>query len=336
MTNLLRIDASARIDSSISRTLANKYQHHWENTNPNGKVINRDLAQNQLPHLSDELIAAFHDDASPSSATQLSDELIHELKTVDQLLISSPLYNLTLPSTLKAYFDHIVRSGHTFDVHNNDIIGLLEGISAVVITSRGGLSDSTDTDDFQTEYLKQILSFIGITDITIISAEGTSLDEPEKSRYFSMAEQQINNLFRAQETNFWNRDFSKNEQEEISLLRDKQTQAIINGDAHFYANLCTEDVTLMIPGHDMIIGRTEFYQAEEKLFNHSSFSSFKKYPTSIERQGNIAIEFGRQEVIMNNTSNNTGVFSAKQKYMHVFRLTKQGWQYASLMSNPSE
>lgn len=337
MTTLLRLDASIRNDNSVSRSLADFYQQNWEAHHSNGNVVFRDLAHHQIPHLSNDLVEAFQlEEPEQSDVTRLSDELIKELKNVDQLLISSPLYNLSLPSTLKSYFDHIVRSGHTFEVQGNELVGLLKGISAVIITTRGGISDAGVADDFQTDYLKQILSFVGITNVRVISAEGTTLDEPEKSHYFSLATEQISDIFNKQEIDFWKSDFSSSEQKEINSLRVKQAQAIMNGDAKSYADLCTDDVTLMIPDHDIIRGRTSFFKVEEKLFKTNSFSSFKKSPESIERQGNIAIELGRQEVTMNNVSNKTGVFSSKQKYMHVFRLTQLGWRYATLMSNPSE
>lgn len=337
MTTLLRLDASIRNDNSVSRSLADYYQHNWQAHHSNGNVVLRDLAHQQIPHLSNDLVEAFQsEEPELSDVTRLSDGLIQELKNADQLLISSPLYNLSLPSTLKSYFDHVVRSGHTFDTQGGELVGLLEGKRAIIITTRGGLSDTAVVDDFQTDYLKQILSFIGITDVRVISAEGTTFDEPEKSRYLSLATEQITDIFNKQKIDFWKGDFSSSDQQEINSLRDKQAQAIIDGDAQSYTDLCTDDVTLMIPGYDIIRGRTDFLTAEEKLFKSSSFADFVKYPESIERQGDIAIELGQQEITMNNTSNNTGVFSSKQKYMHIFRLTKQGWRYAALMSNPSE
>jgi uncharacterized protein (TIGR02246 family) len=337
MTTLLRLDASARIDNSISRMLADQYQYLWQKQNSDGNIIYRDLTINIIPHLSSETIEAFHSEGEISSmATKLSDQLIQELKDADQVLISSPLYNLSLPSTLKSYFDHVVRSGLTFKVQQDNYNGLLKNTSAVIVTTRGGLSSPAVTDDFQKDYLKQILSFMGITDIKIISTEGTALAEPERAQHISLAEQQISDIFNKKITFTWNGHFSTSDQQEINSLRNEQAQSIVNGDAQFYADLCTEDVTLMIPGQDIIYGRTQFLQTEQALFNSNSFCSFKKKPESIERHGDIAIELGRQEITMTNSTSNNGVFSSKQKYMHVFRLTQLGWRYASLMSNPSE
>jgi len=120
MKTLLRIDASARTIGSHSRMIADYCQDKWEETHPQGKIIRRDLASEPIPHLSDDMIEAFQKAGRhPSPATGLSDSLIQELKAADHLLISSPLYNLTLPSTLKAYFDYVVRSEVTFSMQGN-------------------------------------------------------------------------------------------------------------------------------------------------------------------------------------------------------------------------
>lgn len=337
MNTLLRIDASARTDNSISRMLADKYLHLWQEKNIDSKIIKRDLAQDKIPHLSNKTIEAFFsEDLAISSETNLSDQLIQELRDADQIVISSPLYNLSLPSTLKAYFDHVVRAGHTFEVHQDNYCGLLKNKKAVIITTRGGVSTTGLNDDFQTDYLKQILTFMGITDIELVSAEGTAFEDPEREHYISLAEQKISNIFSQESEITWTGDFSLSDKQEISNLRNEQAQSIVNGDAKFYADLCTDDVTLMVPGKDIISGKPHFLKVEKALFESHSFSTFIKYPESIERHGDIAIELGRQEISMNSSTSNSGIAAAKQKYMHVFRLTQLGWRYETLMSNPSE
>jgi len=86
----------------------------------------------------------------------------------------------------------------------------------------------------------------------------------------------------------------------------------------------------------MVSGRAQFLSTEKKLFETASFSTFVKYPEKIERSGDRVIEIGRQNVTMEKNDEEGGVFSARQKYMHVFRLTPQGWRYAVLMSNHCE
>ncbi len=127
MKTLLRIDASIRINGSNTRILTDYFQSQWLSNNPGGKVIHRCLASSPLPHVSDQTIKAFQHSDQQSSGRTLSDTLIDELKRADHLLIGRPLYNLTLPSTLKAYFDHIVRPGLTFEVQQGNYRGLLNG-----------------------------------------------------------------------------------------------------------------------------------------------------------------------------------------------------------------
>ena len=130
MKTLLRIDASVRINGSNTCALTDYFQARWQKANPEGDVIRRCLASDPIPHLSNEMIEAFQQASGPSQRTSLSDTLIDELRRADHVLVGSPLYNLTLPSTLKAYFDHVVRSGATFEVRRGNYRGLLNGRSA--------------------------------------------------------------------------------------------------------------------------------------------------------------------------------------------------------------
>ena len=336
MKTLLRIDASARTTGSHSRTIANYYQSKWEKAHSKGKVITRDLALEPVPHLSDMMIRAFFEaGGKPSPATALSDTLIEELKAVDHVLISSPLYNLSLPSTLKAYLDYVVRPGMTLTTDGGKYIGLLSGRSATIITTRGSLSSEGFVDDFQTDYLKQILIFMGIGPIETVFLEGTNLPDYDKSPRLKIAEQKVDALFQTHDEPLWTGQLSSKDKKELKALQEKQANAIIKGDAAAYSKICTDDIKLMIPGHDIISGREKFQVAEENLFKNASFVKFRKYPERIDRSGDIAVEIGRQEIGMEKSSNEGGVYSAFQKYTHIYRLTSTGWRYAVLMSNQS-
>ena len=337
MKTLLRIDASVRKEGSHSRMLADYYQNKWSELHPNGNVIIRDLADDPVPHLIVDIIEKFHEINCPSSPEIIrSNLLIQELKSTDYLLISSPLYNLTLPSTPKAYFDYVTRAGLTFRVQGNSCAGLLSDKSAVVITARGGVSTDGVEDDFQIHYLKAILSFIGINPVEIISLEGTSLEESEKLQYVEKTMDQIDRLFIKQKHPVWKGTFTADEKRDIKMLSDGQASAIVNGDAEAYADLCVDDIQLMIPGHGIISGREEFLVTEKKLFKHSKFATFQKYPDKIERSGDMIMETGLQEITMDDSADKGGVYSARQKYLHVLRLSKNGWRYAVLMSNHCE
>jgi FMN-dependent NADH-azoreductase len=106
-------------------------------------------------------------------AEALSDELIGEVQAADLILIGAPMYNFSVPTTLRAYFDHIIRPRLTFSYTEAGPHGLLTGKTAIVVEARGGIYSEGPAKalDFQEPYLKQLLGFIGITDVTFIRAE---------------------------------------------------------------------------------------------------------------------------------------------------------------------
>lgn len=202
MPTLLRIDCSPRIAQSHSRRLADFIESKWTASNPGGHVLYRDLAKSEIPHISNETISAFHSrpEEMPlalKEASALSDELIKELKKADEILISSPLYNLSNPSVLKAYIDQIVRSEHTFTLKpDGSYEGLLEGRRVYLALVMGAhyTQASHRPPDFQQAYLKAILSFIGLEVSGVFSLEGTA-DPAALKRNLPAIHQQITNKF---------------------------------------------------------------------------------------------------------------------------------------------
>lgn len=182
MKKLLRIDASVRKEGSHSRKLADFFETNWKKVYPTGKVVYRDLASLQIPHLQNETVQAFHIPKSEQTeeskqAIALSDVLIEELQSADDVLISSPLYNLNVPSTLKSYLDHIVRSGYTFSVNEDGSYkGLLANQAAYIIATKGETYKGTSMEalDFQEPYLRTIFGFIGLKLNAIFSLEATA------------------------------------------------------------------------------------------------------------------------------------------------------------------
>jgi FMN-dependent NADH-azoreductase len=181
---LLHIDSSAR-KSSVSRELTAGFVEMWKRANPMGEVVVRDLAVTPLPLPSDEWRqGAFTDPEKRTpaqhQALEVSDALIDEIVSANEIVIGAPMYNFTIPSTLKAWIDQIVRIGKTFAYYGNGPKGLLEGKKVVVITSRGGAYrpwTPTAGFDFQEPYLRHILGFIGLSDVTFIHAENQSNEE---------------------------------------------------------------------------------------------------------------------------------------------------------------
>lgn len=182
MTSLLKIDVSPRGDHSISRVLSKQFAEQWTNSHVNGKVIERNLATTHLPYVELPWItAAFSDPSSHNSeqkaALKIGDDLIAELKEADEWLIATPMYNFTIPAKLKAYIDHVVRAGQTFNANaDGTYTGLVTGKKAtVIIASAGEYLPGTPAEAYDAgkPYLRAVLGFIGVTDVSFIQAGST-------------------------------------------------------------------------------------------------------------------------------------------------------------------
>jgi FMN-dependent NADH-azoreductase len=175
---LLRIDSSAR-RNSVSRQLTAHFVEAWQQEHPDGTVIERDLATTALPHITDEWVQAIHTNpesltAEQKSVLQLSDALVNELVQADTIVIGAPMYNFAIPAPLKAWIDQVVRVGKTVLFAASGPQGILKGKKVYVVTSRGGAfrpGTATERFDYQEPYLRHILGFIGLTDVTFIHAE---------------------------------------------------------------------------------------------------------------------------------------------------------------------
>jgi FMN-dependent NADH-azoreductase len=202
MTNLLRIDTSARTKDSHSRRLADRFLDRWLQTHPECRVVRRDLAVEPPPHINNDTIIGFFTPAeqltdSVRSVTAYSDRLISELRAADLLLMSVPMYNFSIPSTLKAWIDHISRFGQTFEYHpSRGFVGLLQGKRAIVTTSAGAVisKEPMVSLDFLAPYLKAIFTFLGFSSVDILSLEGSNSDEVAFSRSLAAANSCIDSL----------------------------------------------------------------------------------------------------------------------------------------------
>jgi len=163
-----------------------------------GQVVRRDLVQDPVPHLTAERFTAFGTPASQRTLEQQrlvaeSDALIDELRRADVLVIGLPMYNFGVPSTLKAYFDHVARAGVTFRYTAEGPVGLLTGKQAYVFATRGGKHAGTATD-LQTGFVRQFLGFIGIRDVEFIYAEGLALGEQSRNEALAAAVARIGQI----------------------------------------------------------------------------------------------------------------------------------------------
>lgn len=180
MPNLLVLHTSININASATRALAEDYAAQYAANHSGTQVTVRDLAASPVPHLIPEMLpivfgaAPAAGDAGQNAAAALSDTLIAELEAADTVVIGAPMYNFTVPSTLKAWLDNVIRAGRTFTYAGGTPKGLLSpGKKAVVFLASGGAyaDGPAKAYDFVEPYLRAVLGFIGITDVTVVRVE---------------------------------------------------------------------------------------------------------------------------------------------------------------------
>lgn len=174
-STVLHIDSSARAENSVTRSLSAEITARLSPDH----VIRRDLAT-PLPLLDEAWVGANFTPADQRSDDQKallaqSDALIAELKQADTIVIGTPIYNFSVPSTLKAWIDLVARAGVTFSYSEAGPKGLLEGKRAIIAVASGGTQAGSDID-FATTYLRHVLGFIGITDVELVAADQLSMD----------------------------------------------------------------------------------------------------------------------------------------------------------------
>lgn len=205
MKQLLQINTSLFGEGGQSTTLANEFVSQWKDSHPDGVVSVRNAAGDAIPHLTGERFAAFL--AKPEARTPeqqaiagFSDALIEEIRRADTVVIGLPLYNFGVPSSLKAYFDHIARAGISFRYTEKGPEGLLTGKKVFVFATRGGQYAGTPLDS-QTQFVRNFLAFLGMQDVEFIYAEGLAMGDSSKSASLAKAREaieQIRNAARAQ------------------------------------------------------------------------------------------------------------------------------------------
>ena len=176
MTNVLIVTSSALGANSASTRIADEYESILRSAHPDANIVRRDIGADTIPHLTAETVGAirgvFETDAQQQTAA-LSDQLIGELQAADLIVIASPMYNFGISSTLKAWFDHVLRAGITFRYTESGPEGLLKGKKAVVIESRGGFYSEGPAAalNSQEPHLRTMLGFVGIDDVSFVLAE---------------------------------------------------------------------------------------------------------------------------------------------------------------------
>ncbi len=176
MYNILALTSSLNGSASVSDSLVEEAIRQLQTLHPGALVARRDLARDPVPHLLPESFAGVRAEASTPAehaARALSDTLIAEVKAADVIVMGAPMYNFSLPTTLRAWFDHVLRPRVTFTYTAEGPQGLVDDKPVIVIEARGGLYSEgpAAAADFQEPYLRQLLGFMGLTDVRFVRAE---------------------------------------------------------------------------------------------------------------------------------------------------------------------
>ena len=201
--NILHIDASASdAAASHSRRLSAELVDKLKAANPGASVVYRDVVVDRLPHVDMTIRQAWtlegEKDATLTATAARSRELIDELKAADVIVIGSPMYNFTVPSTLKAWIDHVSIAGQTFKYTASGAQGLLTGKAYLALSSGGVYSQGPFApNEHLATYLTALLGFLGISDIEVVRAEGVACGPEQDAAAMSAARTRIGALVAA-------------------------------------------------------------------------------------------------------------------------------------------
>ena len=203
-TTLLHIDASPRGTRSRSRTLGRDFLAAWAEAHPDGRIVTRDVGHEPPPLVTESWVeGAFAPAAQQSSAARaaiaVSDHYVDELLSSDMLVITTPIYNLSLPASLKAWIDQIVRVGRTFGLGTAGFEGLARNKRALILVSSGSdfrPGTPGNAYNFLEPYLRAVLGFIGITDVKFIYAHSQNQADTVGAEAYREARAELDTLAR--------------------------------------------------------------------------------------------------------------------------------------------
>jgi FMN-dependent NADH-azoreductase len=182
MPILLHIDSSPLYGRSVSRQLSNAFVAQWKSSHPNAIVVDRDLNATSIPPVNAAWVNAIHTPEAARTTEQkellsLSDSLLAELEQADEYVFGVPMHNFGVPSVLKLWIDQIARVGKTFTYADGRPKGLIRGKKATFIIASGGMYDAQTqmaSFNFVEPYLRSMFGFLGLTDVTFLTAGGTA------------------------------------------------------------------------------------------------------------------------------------------------------------------
>mgnify|MGYP001408553066 CR=1 FL=1 len=192
---ILHIDASAQGERSESMRLSDDFIQRWKMRHPDDEIIQRDIVDNPLPHIDGLILDSMMTPPIQRTPEQRAvaaqyEELVQEFLDADVLVLGVPMYNFTIPSTLKAWIDHITVPGRTFEYAEEGPRGLVDGKQIYILSTRGGFYGDGPMDH-QVNYLRTLFGFLGIEDIQIIQAEGLNVSPETRDQSIEAAHTQI-------------------------------------------------------------------------------------------------------------------------------------------------
>ncbi|HFK6079153.1 TPA: FMN-dependent NADH-azoreductase [Enterobacter cloacae] len=209
---ILHLDSSINYEFSVTRQLSAETVKQLMATSQGNQLTYRDLVKDEISHLTGEIAAEFRPvTGRPATTTRLDSErelsnaLVSEFLESDVIVIGAPMYNFSVPSQLKAWMDRIAQPGKTFSYTPTGPVGLAGEKSVIIASARGGFYAGTAFEemDFQEQFLRKFLGFLGISNVVFVRAEGASKGEEVKlrelSRAFSLIPQAINTVSAAKE-----------------------------------------------------------------------------------------------------------------------------------------
>jgi FMN-dependent NADH-azoreductase len=203
MKDILFVPSSPRGWESYSHRVARRIVDDLIVRHPDARVVVRDVAKQPLPHVGAAFAAGRalpgeKRTAAEQQALALSDALVDELFAADIVVIAAPMHNFGVPSSLKAWIDHIVRPGRTFSYSEKGPQGLVTGKRAVLVFARGGVYSDGPMQgfDFQEHYLRSVLGFIGITDVDVVRVEGVAFGDEAAGQALRSAEAEADAIVR--------------------------------------------------------------------------------------------------------------------------------------------
>jgi len=204
MTKVLIVDSAATGDASVSRKLTDELAERLQQRGGLIEIVRRDVGSDPVPHLTAATVGAIRTGVAETQearrALALADELVAEVKQADLIVIGAPMYNFGIPSTLKAWFDHILRAGITFRYSEAGPEGLVTGKRAILVEARAGLYSEgpAAASDHQEPHLRTLLGFMGVTDVTFVRAEKLAFGPEAAAAAVAEAIEQLGELAKSE------------------------------------------------------------------------------------------------------------------------------------------